>query len=279
MHPLVYQIREALRGYYPESEAASLAKLLLAEVFGFSTIELYGGKDKGFSEKEQKLLTDIISRLRKNEPIQYIIGRESFCGLTFEVNPHVLIPRPETQELVAWIVEDYRLEKGCRVLDIGTGSGCIPIALAHSLEGAEVEAWDISEEALQVARRNAERNHVRVNFRRQDVFEAVPGELRYDVLVSNPPYITEQEKEDMEANVLDWEPSIALFVPDSEPLRYYQTIASLGFEMLEEGGPLYIEINRAYGKQTVQLLEKVGYNKVELRKDLFGNDRMIKAIK
>ena len=181
MHPLVYQIREALRGYYPESEAASLAKLLLAEVFGFSTIELYGGKDKGFSEKEQKLLTDIIARLRKNEPIQYIIGRESFCGLTFEVNPHVLIPRPETQELVAWIVEDYRLEKECRVLDIGTGSGCIPVALAHSLEGAEVEAWDISEEALQVARRNAERNHVRVNFRRQDVFEAVPGESRYDV--------------------------------------------------------------------------------------------------
>lgn len=279
MHPLVYQIREALRGYYPESEAASLAKLLLAEVFGFSTIELYGGKDKGFSEKEQKLLTDIIARLRKNEPIQYIIGRESFCGLTFEVNPHVLIPRPETQELVAWIVEDYRLEKGCRVLDIGTGSGCIPIALAHSLEGAEVEAWDISEEALQVARRNAERNHVRVNFRRQDVFEAVPGESRYDVLVSNPPYITEQEKEGMEANVLDWEPSIALFVPDSEPLRYYQTIALLGFEMLKEGGSLYVEINRAYGQQTVQLLEKVGYNKVELRKDLFGNDRMIKAIK
>lgn len=279
MHPLVYQIREALQGYYPESEAASLAKLLLAEVFGFSTIELYGGKDKGFSEKEQKLLTDIIARLRKNEPIQYIIGRESFCGLTFEVNPHVLIPRPETQELVAWIVEDYRLEKECRVLDIGTGSGCIPVALAHSLEGAEVEAWDISEEALQVARRNAERNHVRVNFRRQDVFEAVPGESHYDVLVSNPPYITEQEKEGMEANVLDWEPSIALFVPDSEPLRYYQTIASLGFEMLKEGGSLYVEINRAYGQQTVQLLEKVGYNKVELRKDLFGNDRMIKAIK
>lgn len=277
MHPVVYEIRDALKGVYPDSEALSLAKMLLVEVFGFSTLELYGGKDKEISGKRRDVLDEMIGRLQKNEPIQYIIGKETFCGLVFEVNPQVLIPRPETRELVNWIVEDCRQRKSCRILDIGTGSGCISISLAKLVLGAEVESWDISEGALQVASRNGERNGVEVLFRRKDVLTARPEGVRYDIIVSNPPYITEREKADMDANVLEWEPSAALFVPDEEPLLFYRKIAELGCEMLVEGGSLYFEINRAYGKETMQMLEALGYRNLELKKDSWGNDRMIKA--
>ena len=224
-------------------------------------------------------LTDIVHRLQNHEPVQYIIGKETFMGLVFEVDGNVLIPRPETQELVNWILEDHRSDEGCKILDIGTGSGCIPVSLAHFMSGAEVEAWDISDGALDVARRNANQNEVKVLFRKQNVFEALPSESFYDVIVSNPPYITEKEKVDMEANVLDWEPSIALFVPDTDPLLFYRKIAELGLDMLVAGGALYFEINRAYGEMMRTMLEDMGYNNVELRKDMFGNDRMIKAIK
>jgi release factor glutamine methyltransferase len=276
MHPIVYEIRDALRGHYPDSEALSLAKMLLTEAFGFSTLELYGGKDKEISGNRLRDLHEMLSRLKKNEPIQYIIGTESFCGLTFEVNPNVLIPRPETQELVRWIEADWK-SVPCRILDIGTGSGCISISLAKFLEGAKVESWDISEGALQVARRNCVRNEAEVLLRQQDVLSAMPeGEL-YQVIVSNPPYICEKEKVDMDANVLDWEPETALFVPDADPLLFYRKIAELGISMLCEGGALYFEINRAYGEETLRMLEGLGYRQLELRKDDFGNDRMIKA--
>ncbi len=279
MHPLVRQIREALHGVCSDAEALSLAKMLLVDVFGFSTLELYGGKDRSFSENEQTHLADIVRRLQNHEPVQYIIGKENFMGLVFEVDANVLIPRPETQELVQWILEDYQLDGCCRILDIGTGSGCIPISLAYFIKGAEVEAWDVSAGALKVARRNATRNQVKVTFKEQDVFAAVPSSSQYDVIVSNPPYITEKEKVDMENNVLDWEPSIALFVPDSDPLLFYRTIAELGLEMLVPEGALYFEINRAYGVMMKSMLEQMGYRHVELRKDMFGNDRMIKAMK
>ena len=276
MHPIVYEIRDALRGHYPDSEALSLAKMLLTEAFGFSTLELYGGKDKEISGNRLRDLHEMLSRLKKNEPIQYIIGTESFCGLTFEVNPNVLIPRPETQELVRWIESDWK-SVPCRILDIGTGSGCISISLAKFLEDAKVESWDISEGALQVAHRNCVRNEVEVLLRQQDVLSVVPeGEL-YQVIVSNPPYICEKEKVDMDANVLDWEPETALFVPDADPLLFYRKIAELGISMLCEGGALYFEINRAYGEETLRMLEGLGYRQLELRKDDFGNDRMIKA--
>ena len=277
MHPVVNEIRDALKGFYPDSEAFSLAKMLLVEVFGFTTLELYGGKDKEFSGNHRVVLDEMLRRLQKNEPIQYIIGTENFCGLVFEVNPHVLIPRPETQELVEWIVDECRDKHTCRLLDIGTGSGCISISLANFLPQAEVESWDISEGALQVARRNCERNGVKVLLRQQDVLAAVPEGVRYDVIVSNPPYITEKEKLDMDANVLDWEPSTALFVPDEDPLLFYRKIAELGCEMLKEGGSLYFEINRAYGDETLRMLEALGYVQMELKKDSWGNDRMIKA--
>ena len=279
MHPLVRQIRESLHGICSDAEALSLAKMLLVDVFGFSTLELYGGKDRSFSENEQTHLTDIVGRLQNHEPVQYIIGKETFMGLDFEVDGNVLIPRTETRELVEWILEDHRSDNHCRILDIGTGSGCISVSLAHFLEGSEVEAWDISAGALEVARRNAVRNHAKVQFREQDVFAVSPSSLQYDVMVSNPPYITEKEKVDMEANVLDWEPSIALFVPDSDPLLFYRQIAELGLEMLVPRGVLYFEINRAYGAMMKSMLENMGYRHVELRKDMFGNDRMIKAIK
>ena len=277
MHPVLHEIRDALKGYYPDSEALALAKMLLVEVFGFSTIELYGGKDKEFSEKHRSVLTEMIRRLQKNEPIQYIIGIESFFGLTFEVNPNVLIPRPETQELVSWIIGDYQSDESIRILDIGTGSGCIPISLAKQLSKAEVESWDISEGALEVASRNCERNGVKVLLRQKDVLKAAPEGDLYDVIVSNPPYITNKEKTDMEAHVLDWEPSLALFVPDEDPLLFYRKIAQLGCDMLKEGGSLYFEINRAYGEETILMLKELGYARIELKKDSWGNDRMIKA--
>ena len=277
MHPVFHEIRDALKGHYPDSEALALAKMLLVEVFGFSTLELYGGKDKEFSEKHRSVLAEMIRRLQKNEPIQYIIGIESFCGLTFEVDPNVLIPRPETQELVSWIVEECQKEEAIRILDIGTGSGCIPVSLAKQLPRAEVESWDISEGALEVASRNCERNEVKVLLRRKDVLNAAPEGVFYDVIVSNPPYIADREKVDMEANVLDWEPSLALFVPDDDPLLFYRKIAQLGCEMLKEGGSLYFEINRAYGQETSLMLSELGYNQIELKKDSWGNDRMIKA--
>lgn len=279
MHPLVRHIRETLHGCYSDAEALSLAKMLLVEVFGFSTLELYGGKDKTFSENQQDVLDKMLARLQKNEPIQYIIGKETFCGLEFEVDKNVLIPRPETRELVEWVVADCTGKEGCRVLDIGTGSGSIAVCLAKFMDSPRVEAWDISAGALQVAERNAGRNGVQVDFRRQDVLADVPEGGSYDVIVSNPPYITEKEKTAMEPNVLDWEPSTALFVPDADPLRFYRRIAQLGRTMLCEGGGLYFEINREYGKETLDMLTGLEYNKVELRKDAFGNDRMIKAIK
>ena len=277
MHPIFHEIRDALKGNYSDSEALALAKMLLVEVFGFSTLELYGGKDKEFSEKHRSVLAEMIRRLQKNEPIQYMIGIESFCGLTFEVDPNVLIPRPETQELVSWIVEDCRADEAIRILDIGTGSGCIPVSLAKQLPMAEVESWDISEGALEVASRNCERNGVKVLLRQKDVLNASPEGVFYDVIVSNPPYIADREKVDMEANVLDWEPSLALFVPDDDPLLFYRKIAQLGCEMLKEGGSLYFEINRAYGQETSLMLNELGYNQIELKKDSWGNDRMIKA--
>ena len=268
-----------LKGVYSESEAGALAKLLLVEVFGFSTLELYGGKDKAISEKERSLLNDIIKRLLQNEPIQYILGVETFCGLNFRVDKNVLIPRPETQELVEWILSDNKNLKDGRILDIGTGSGCIAITLAKNLPEVEVEAWDVSKGALQIATQNASDNEVRVHFVEQDVLAFIPQGTYFDVMVSNPPYITEVEKNEMEANVLEWEPETALFVQDNDALLFYREIAALGCVMLKPGGMLYFEINRAYGAEMVEMLNGMGYSFVELRKDLFGNDRMVKATK
>ena len=277
MHPAIAYIRQALQGICPDSEALSIAKLLLTQHFGFTQLELYGGKDKHLSENEQKELDIILRRLQNNEPIQYVLGKETFCGLTFEVNPNVLIPRPETQELVEWIVKENSTS-GLRVLDIGTGSGCVAVSLAKKLKRADVTAWDISESALQVARRNAELNEVDVCLKQVNVLNLLDQTDRFDMIVSNPPYVTNTEKQSMERNVLDWEPEIALFVSDDDPFLFYERIADIGMDILRTNGKLYFEINQHFGKEIKNILENKGYHQVELRKDMFGNDRMIKAL-
>lgn len=278
MNPVIYYIKQSLHGYYPDSEIVSMAKLLLTQVFGMSVVELYIGKDNNFSSNERKRLDDILVRLKKQEPLQYIIGVEEFCGLTFEVTPDVLIPRPETSELVYWIIQENE-GKRSRVLDIGTGSGCIAVTLAKKLRETRVTSWDVSEKALQVASRNCRRNGVEVRLERKNVLEAVSQGEVFDIIVSNPPYVTEREKKEMERNVLDWEPALALFVPDDNPLLFYRNIAGLGREMLAPEGKLYFEINRGYGRQMVDMLEGLGYHDIELRKDISQNDRMIKAVR
>lgn len=278
MNPVIHYIKDSLHGYYPDSEVMPLSKLLLTKHFGMSVIEIYGGKDRSFSEKEWEDLNDILTRLQKYEPIQYIIGMEDFCGLQFQVNRSVLIPRPETQELVYWICKDNPTGE-LHILDIGTGSGCIPITLAKQLPHAHISSWDISEEALRTAERNCQLNGVKVKLIQKDVLTAETDDKTYDIIVSNPPYITEKEKVQMEANVLNWEPSLALFVPDADPLLFYRRIAELGRNILKESGKLYFEINREYGTETKKMLKELGYHNMELKKDLFGNDRMIKAIR
>ena len=275
MHPIYSYIKETLQPFYPQQEASALAKWILTDVFLFSAAELYAGKDINFRQKDRDRLEDILARLKKYEPMQYILGECTFCGLSFKVAPGVLIPRPETAELVEWITADCS-GREVSVLDVGTGSGCIAVALACRLENSSVTAWDISEDALRVARENAGRNGADIDFRRVDVLGDVPA-MQADVLVSNPPYVTEKERAEMEPNVLDWEPGLALFVPDNDPLLFYRTIARKGLELLKSNGKIYFEINRAYGKETVELLERSGYQKIELKKDSFGNDRMIKA--
>lgn len=279
MNPLYTYIKQKLiAASYAETEASALARWILEEEFGFSTLELYAGKDTDFSMEKRNRLNDILVRLARFEPIQYIIGKTEFCGLTLKVSSDVLIPRPETAELVDWIVSDCP-QSGLRVLDIGTGSGCIAITLAERMVEAEVSAWDISEKALAVARENALHNNVRIAFSCMDVFNEPTGTSVFDIIVSNPPYITESERAEMERNVLDYEPETALFVPDTDPLRFYRRIAHIGNQMLKPGGKLFFEINRAYGSETAAMLKYGGYSQVEVRSDSYGNARMIKAIK
>ena len=281
MHPIYTYIKQVLHPYYQETEAGALAKWILTEAFHFSTFDLYAGKDMNFSENDRDRLEDILNRLRDYEPLQYVLVKAEFGGLSFEVTPDVLIPRPETLELVEWITADCQGTEGVRILDIGTGSGCIPVTLYKRLEAyrPQVASWDISEKALEVAGRNAVANGAVVTFCCQDVLSESLPETEVDVLVSNPPYIAEKEKASMERNVLDWEPGLALFVPDDDPLLFYRRIAEAGLRILSPKGRLYYEINRAYGKETVELLERLGYTEVELRKDLSGNDRMVKAVR
>ena len=224
------------------------------------------------------MLFNAIERLKKQEPIQYIQGYSDFCGLRFKVTPATLIPRPETSELVEWIAADHH-GKTVNILDIGTGSGCIAVSLASKLPKSTVSAWDISAEALAVAAENSRNNGTEVTFERVDILAHEPLNGHFDIIVSNPPYIKENEKSAMHSNVLDWEPHTALFVPDSDPLLFYRTIAVKGLELLKCGGTLYFEINRAHGAETVEMLANTGYKEIELRKDFADNDRMIKATK
>lgn len=279
MHPVYLHIKKELSPFYAEGEASAMAKWISSDILHLSTMELYTGKDMNFSTKEWKEVKDILARLKQREPLQYILQEAPFCGLSFHVEKGVLIPRPETEELVEWIVSDCQKAGKVRILDIGTGSGCIPVTLAERLPEAEVASCDISAEALRVAAANVKRYGDKVTLFQADILQDELPDCQVDVLVSNPPYITDSERKDMEANVLDWEPELALFVPDADPLRFYRRIAQKGLDWLTEGGALYFEINRAYGAETLRMLEECGYRDIVLRKDLSGNDRMIKAVR
>lgn len=278
MHPAYNYIKQAINGQYPDTEASAIAKAILTDVFQLSTTDLYASKDMNFSTNQAEKLEVIINRLRANEPLQYILGNCYFCGLDFHVEPGVLIPRPETAELVEWIISDRKSsDSPIRILDIGTGSGCISISLAKNLPQSEVHTWDISEDAIRIASGNAALLDANVRFRQTDVLGQVPTNTMMNVIVSNPPYITEAERTNMDANVTDWEPDTALFVPDNAPLLFYERITDIGKQILTPDGTLYFEINQRFGTETVDMLRKKGYRNVELRKDLSGNDRMIKA--
>lgn len=276
MNVTVSHIRSALQECYPPREAANLSRIVCCEMLGQSHIDYYLGKDMILSPKDEKELESILSRLCNFEPIQYVQGTARFLGRTFRVLPGVLIPRPETEELVERMLEE--VAPASRILDIGTGSGCIAVTLSKELPEAEVTAWDISGEALAIAGDNNRLLQTSVQFVQRDVLTYQPAEDEYfDVIVSNPPYVTETEKKDMEPNVLNWEPSGALFVPDSDPLRFYRRIGELGRSMLTVGGRLYFEINRAFGEAVASMLRKQGYTNVRIRKDISGNDRYVIA--
>lgn len=274
MNQLATYIRQSLQDICPPRELKNITQIICCELLGQDTVDYYTDKDMILSEKEQAKLESILLRLRKNEPMQYIQGEAHFFGRVFRVAPGVLIPRPETEELVQLVIDEC---KGGRILDIGTGSGCIAITLSKEISGASVTAWDVSEEALVIARQNNELLSADVMFLRQNVFSETLLEGSFDVIVSNPPYITEKEKSEMDLNVLDWEPELALFVPDSDPLRFYRRIALLGQTLLATKGKLYFEINRAYGDVVVLLLCQLGYHEVRILKDMSGNDRIVTA--
>ena len=277
MQNTVSYIRHALHDCYPEGEATALARIVYCEMLGRSTTDFYLDRRIDLTPAERDMLETTLARLRAYEPIQYIQGRARFLGRDFEVTPDVLIPRPETEELVELILREM---PPCRqVLDVGTGSGCIAISLSKEWH-THVEAWDVSARALEVARRNGLRLEADVDFALHDVLQkALPAREKYNLIVSNPPYVTETERTDMEQNVLEWEPALALFVPDDDPLRFYRAIGWLGRQMLLSGGRLYFEINRAFGQATGLMLEQMGYTHIRLQKDLSGNDRFIIAEK
>ena len=276
MNVSVSHIRRALQESYSVQEAANLSRIVCCEMLGQTTIDYYLGKDIILSSKEMQKLNGILARLLNFEPIQYIQGTARFLERSYHVAPGVLIPRPETEELVEVMLRE--IPSDARILDIGTGSGCIAISLSKAFPNAKVTAWDVSEDALCIARRNNDDLQAAVCFVKQDVLAwRGDGGQCYDVIVSNPPYITESEKQEMERNVLDWEPFSALFVPNNDPLLFYRRIGELGRMMLVDGGRLYFEINRAYGEATAMMLCGQGYTGIRILKDISGNDRFVIA--
>ena len=266
-------IKQTLKDAYSPEEVKSFVMLLWCDVLGRNSLDIYLEKDTDLSASEKEQLDDILQRLLRFEPIQYILGEANFCGHKFQVAPGVLIPRPETQELVELIVSENQLETPA-ILDIGTGSGCISISLSLAIPNASVTAWDISEDALRQASINNKQLDARVTFEQCNVLDELQiNDSSYDIIVSNPPYITVNEKADMERNVLEWEPGLALFVSNEDPLLFYRTIAQHALQLLKPKGKLYFEINRAYGQDTISMLSKLGYTDCKILKDFYGNDR------
>ncbi|MBC8265614.1 MAG: peptide chain release factor N(5)-glutamine methyltransferase [Flavobacteriales bacterium] len=256
-----------------EGEVLSWAYITIEHLLGYNRSDCIIQANKDIASEISDKIKQIVFDLKTKKPLQYILGETEFYGLKFKVNEHTLIPRPETEELVDWILqEDFK-----SALDIGTGSGCIPISLAKNSK-AILSAIDVSENALKVAKENAEMNDVKINFIQQDILkvDALP---KVDLIVSNPPYVLDTEKKLMMANVLDHEPHLALFVPNDNPLLFYKKIADLADKSLVKGGKLFFEINEQFGQETIAILSDYGFVNIELKKDINDKDRMIKAMK
>jgi release factor glutamine methyltransferase len=274
------QFIEELTAIYDAGEAESFFYLILEEKQQLKRIDLALQPDLVFSEGEIKVWNSILEQLKLEIPIQYLLGKTSFYGLDFEVNENVLIPRPETEELVDWILERQKTKgkrQNIKILDIGTGSGCIAISLAKNLPNAQVFAIDVSEEALATAKKNAILNDVQVTFIERNILKTSNLEQEFDIIVSNPPYVRNLEKEEIKKNVLEHEPHLALFVEDHDALIFYRKIAELAQKNLSNSGQLYFEINQYLGKEMIDLLEGMDFQHVELRKDIYGNDRMLRG--
>jgi release factor glutamine methyltransferase len=273
-------IRKQLRGLYPDSEIRSLSHRLLESVCRTDLQTLLLGKDKQLSPNDRAQVRNFTQELKNHRPLQYILGETEFYGMPFRVNEAVLIPRPETEELVEWILKEVAALPAppLRILDIGTGSGCIAIALARHLPTAEIHALDLSEQALEIAAQNAHINKVNIRLFRHDILSPDPlPAAPFDLIVSNPPYITPSEKAAMSPNVLLHEPSQALFVPEDRPLLFYERIADLGITHLTPSGRLFFEANARFAGDVAELLRQKGYGCVKLRTDLSGRERMVKG--
>lgn len=289
---------EALDVQFGKNEVDSFFNLLIEHYLQLKRINLIMEPNHVVTDAQAQLLFQALEQLKLEEPIQYIIGETEFYGLSFKVNTHTLIPRPETEELVDWIKssyleshteqsrsmnEDSQIEASqFEILDIGTGSGCIAITLAKHILKAKVSALDVSEEALKIAEQNAKLNNVEVQFIHDDIlkmsYSARNPTTKYDIIVSNPPYVRHLEKAEIKANVLNNEPHLALFVEDYNPLQFYKAICEFAQLHLKTNGLLYFEINEYLGDEMVQLLKEFDFKAIELKKDMFGKDRMIKAI-
>lgn len=252
---------------------------LLEHQLGLSKIDMVLNPDVAITAKDDTFFKTAIRELKNEKPIQYIIGSTEFYGLNFKVTEATLIPRPETEELVDWILKEYSDKNKISILDIGTGSGCIPISLTKNLSNATVTTLDVSEEAISVAKENAKTHSVSVNFIHDNMLTYSDASQKYDVIVSNPPYVRNLEKQEIKKNVLEHEPHLALFVEDNDPLIFYRKITEFAVSNLTENGLLYFEINQYLGQETIDLVKSYGFTSVELRKDLSGNNRMLKAFK
>lgn len=271
---LPYFLNELL-DFYPQNELKSIMYISIDFHLGLAKSGTILQSERILKDEEISVFINIVDRLQKMEPIQYILSETKFYGLSFHTKKGILIPRPETEELVDWIIKDNQGSEK-KYLDIGTGSGCIIISLAKNLKGT-FDAIDISEKSIRISEENSIKNKVNINLKQKDILHS---ELKgvWDVIVSNPPYVLRSEKEVMNKNVLNWEPETALFVEDTDPLLFYEEISKKALTVLRKNGYLYFEINENFGNETIKLLEEIGFVNIELKKDINGKDRMIKAM-
>ena len=268
-----------LNDVYSKEEASSIFSLFVEHYLNLERFVLVLHPDHIVTKEEEQLLFLGLSRLKNEEPVQYILGEVYFMDLLLKVNPGVLIPRPETEELVEWVIKEAQVSDGkLKILDIGTGSGCIAVALAKKIPNVEIFALDISAQALKVAKQNAEKHQVNIQFIEGDILNCDLNS-DFDIIVSNPPYVRELEMKDMANNVKKYEPKTALYVPNEDPLKFYKAIVSFSEQHLKVKGTLFLEINQYLAEEMKQLMLKNEYLDVDLRKDIFGNFRMVKAIK